>query len=99
MEKLIVDLKVSANALEAIHFQKNQSKLNDPVPSLVWGRWDDAKEEGWHVCFYEREKTKVGIFIDAGGTTFYLLQHWMANKLNGKTIVLEENHIIIRPNS
>jgi hypothetical protein len=97
MEVYKSTLKVTDVALGEIRHKLADSVLENPVPGLVWGKWDNEETDTWHIGFYELKNATLGKFLEASGITFYLLQYWMAEELEGKVVDIRDKKIVIEP--
>lgn len=99
MQKRIkLDTKISDLVRSTIYDRKENSGLNDPVPHLCLGHWNDEKEESYALGMYERHlipDDNEGKFIIMDGIEFYIIQERLCVELNNKKIDVVNGYLAV----
>lgn len=88
-------LKVTPAAIAKIQEYISRSSTVSLVPALTWGMWENESQEQWHVSFYEKDKTGLGVFLETENISIYLLHHWKAQELDNMTLDYKDGHMLI----
>ena len=87
---------LSERAFKAVADEIENSQLRDPVPSLLWGRWNDESKERLVLGFFERENVQIGWLMEANGLEFYTHQDQVLWMLQGRTLDYENGKLFIK---
>ena len=90
-----VNLKITSRAREAIERYKQSSKLANPLLKIGWGKWSDETTERWTIGFYDRNKIQEGWVGSTDEFEFVVIQEWILDALDGKTIDISESGITV----
>ena len=61
--------------------------------SIKWGKWNDESVERWIIGFHERDKIHEGWIGFAPEFDFVVIQEWILDSVEGKTIDIENDDI------
>lgn len=62
------------------------SGLKDPIPCLQWSRVRGDSHEQLMIGLYERDRVREGWLGIAGEFRFVVIQEWLFDQLEGKTL-------------
>ena len=92
LERKVLNLGVSDCLKRKLRERAARSGLTDPLPGILWGKWDDEVEEGYSIGFYERGEIPSDDpirIVEADGIEFLITQDWICNELDGKVLDLD----------
>jgi hypothetical protein len=99
LEPQVLDLKVSLRVKEMLELRGAASGLTDPLPAIIWGKWNDETDEDYSIGFYERERLPADDpirIVTADGVDFLILQEWICDELKGKVLDMIDGRLAVR---
>ncbi|MEO8165889.1 MAG: hypothetical protein ABI619_10895 [Betaproteobacteria bacterium] len=88
-----VNLKLTDRARERISQWKASSKLQSPVLSIKWAKWNDEPSERWVIGFHERSRVQEGWLGITPEFEFIVIQERVLDSLDGKTLDIGEDGV------
>jgi hypothetical protein len=64
----------------------SSSGLSNPIPMLQWSRVRGESDEQLMIGLYERDRVREGWLGIAGDFSFVVIQEWLLDRLEGKTL-------------
>lgn len=89
LEHKVVNLRVGDFLREKLTDRSLSSGLKNPIPEIIWGRWEDEEEDSYSIGFHERDELPTNDpirIIEADGIDFLIIQDRICKELEGKTL-------------
>jgi len=81
-------LQLTSHARKWIDDYKAKSGLRDPIPTIHWSRVRGEAEEQLMIGLYEYDNVREGWLGIAEDFQFVVIQEWLFDRLEGKTLDL-----------
>ena len=99
LPKINTNIQMSSNLKETVTRECDESGLNSPLPSILWGNDGGNSEEYFMLGLYERnlvpsdEPIRI---IEIEGMEFLIIQDWICDELEGKILDIENGKLIVQ---
>jgi hypothetical protein len=97
LEKKFLNLKIGLALQEALQKKCVESGLSDPLPGIIWGRWDDENIDTYSIGIYERSNLPYDDpvrIVDANGIEILIIQDWVCDDLTGKVLDISNGKLV-----
>jgi|SRR5215831_924485 len=81
-----ISLRLTDRAQEWIKNFTENAGLREPIPLLQWSRIRGEEHEQLMIGVYERANVREGWLGIADGFQFVVIQEWLFDRLDGKTL-------------
>lgn len=98
LAKRLLNIKIGDRFRRALEEGSSASGLTDPLPGLLWGKWDDETQEYYSIGFFERSEipTEDPIrIVEADGIEFLITQDWICEDLEGKGLDIVDGQLSV----
>ena len=98
LKKRRLNLRIGARLRTILEERALASGLAKPLPGILWGKWDDEKDEYYSIGFYEGGDLPVNDpirIIEADGIEFLITQDWICEDLEGKLLDLIQGKLAV----
>ena len=89
LERRVINLRIGDTLRQVLFQRSSASRLEEPVPGILWGKWDGEQHECYSIGFYERKDLPIDDpirIVEADGIEFVITQDWICDGLSGRTL-------------
>jgi hypothetical protein len=87
-------LRLTEQAKGAVRRMLDDSGTPNATAGILWGKWQDERTEHWSIGLYDR-KTAEGWLVRSPDLEFIVIQDFIVERLDGKTLDIDGHQITI----
>lgn len=94
-----LSLRLSDALKQKLLVWNQESGLQNPIPSISEGTWDENPTVRLIIGYYEKDLLPTNDpirIIEADGIEFVIIQDWLCDTLDGKTLDIVSGKLIVR---
>ena len=98
LNKKILNTQISEEMKKIILSRLSDSKLSNPVPSIMFGSHGNEEDESYFLSVYDREEIPTSepiAFVEIDGIEFLIIQGWLCDELETKIIDIENGRLTV----